>query len=118
MIVKGVVGRGNGLGKKLGFPTVNINIAGFNIGHGIYVCKVMLKGKEYNGVMHYGPKSVPDRLDETCEIHLLDFDEDVYGEPVSVTVLDKIRETRKFDSEEELAKQIELDVETAKTIIS
>lgn len=108
------VKKGAGIGGSLGIPTVNLEIEKIpeTLEQGIYICEVEILGKKYRGAMHYGPKSFgtdnPYKI--FCEIHVFDFDKNVYDEEVVVNVLKKIRDVRQFDGQEELIKQIHSDI--------
>lgn len=116
--IKGKVVKGHGLGRKLGFPTINIESREQDARHretGVFVVRVTMDGQMYWGVMHVGQTI---KGNSSCEVHILDFSGDAYGKEVSVEVLAKIRETWKFDNLENLREQIELDVELAKEKVS
>ncbi|OIP80518.1 FMN adenylyltransferase [Candidatus Peregrinibacteria bacterium CG22_combo_CG10-13_8_21_14_all_44_10] len=111
---KGKVIKGHGLGRKLGFPTINLESMEQDTDGretGVFVVRVTIDGQMHWGVMHAGQTI---KGNSSCEVHILDFSGDVYGKEVSVEVLEKIRETWKFDNLENLREQIELDVELAK----
>lgn len=104
----GKVKKGDQRGRKLGFPTLNLDVS-VDLDDGIYC--VLVDGLK--GVMHAGP--VPTfSIDRRLEIHILDFDEDWYGREVEVEVFDKIREVEKFNSVEDLVEAIEGDVRKAR----
>lgn len=106
----GEVVKGESIGRTIGFPTINVSGYAPELDHGVYTCEVSIPGGVYMGVMHYGPKSFSTSKKAVTEIHLLDFDGDVYGEVVAVSVLDKIRDIRHFPSLKELSDQIKKDV--------
>lgn len=115
--IKGKVVPGIKKGREIGYPTINVEISRkVSLNYGVYVCKVSVKNRLHNAVMHYGPKSIgtDNPLKTFCEIHILDFEKDIYGEEVLVNVLKKIRNVREFDSEKELAGQISRDIKIAK----
>lgn len=130
----GVVVAGARLGRKIGFPTLNISLPQelvdflqSDIGFGVFVCDLKFDfvgfnlAKVYTGVMHFGPKGDGigdvDGLAVFCEIHVLDFAHDVYGANVHVETGVKIRDIRKFASLEELKAQIFADVEFARGLV-
>lgn len=110
--IKGTVIRGLGNGKKLSFPTLNIEPLDEYVEpkNGVYGVEVLLKGKKYLGMANIGIHPSISKLDKAIlEVHLFDFNEDVYGEEVSCTFLYFIREEKKFDLLEKLINQLELD---------
>ncbi|MBC77370.1 MAG: hypothetical protein CME64_15300 [Halobacteriovoraceae bacterium] len=110
--IEGMVVEGKKLGRKLGFPTMNVNPNyPFLIpALGVYKVRCILKGKTYEGLMNLGRNPSIDFDDRIkIEVHLLKFSEDVYGEYVEVLVDDYVREERKFDDLEDLKAQITLD---------
>lgn len=112
----GQVVKGESIGKKIGFPTVNVSGHAPELEYGVYTCKVGVYGDTYMGVMHYGPKSFSSAQSDKVplEVHILDFDKEIYGEVVCITVMDKIRDVMKFSSLGELSDQIKKDVEFIK----
>ena len=112
--IKGTVIRGLGNGKKLSFPTLNIDPLDEYVEpkHGVYAVKVELKGKMYLGMANIGVHPSISELDKALlEVHLFGLNEDVYGESVTCTFLSFIREERKFLSLNELINQLENDKE-------
>ena len=113
--ISGKVIKGLQIGKKIGIPTVNIQTGKIdkNIEFGIYICEIKIRNQIYKGAVHYGPKTIgslnPDRI--YCEVHILNFDEDVYSCEVEIKLLKKIRDVRKFISETDLKKQIAKDIQ-------
>lgn len=97
--------KGHGLGKKLGFPTINIEMKGET---GVFLVKVFMDEKEYYGVMHRGQ---PMGRKYACEIYLLNYKGNAYGKEVSLEVIEKLRETWEFETNHNLKEQIALDVE-------
>jgi len=108
----GRVTRGSGDGTKIGFPTANIlpNIDISGLKFGVYACDIYIEKKPYKGVAHYGPRAVFGETKPQFEVHILDFDEDIYGELVEVNLGEYIRDTMKFDSLDELKNQISEDI--------
>lgn len=108
--------KGEGRGRQLGFPTINLDIANLNLelGFGVYATNVNVEGKSYLGAMHYGPRGTFADLKPVMEIYLLDFSGDIYGAVVEVEIIKKNRDVKKFASKEELIQQIEDDVAMVK----
>ena len=114
--ITGGVLRGRGVGKKLGFPTVNLPHppGRVKLKHGVYRCAALIDGEIYNAVTNVGTCPTFDLDDSHIEAHLIDFSGDLYDRDVKIYFLGYLREERRFDSPEALAKQIETD--TRRTI--
>ncbi|MGP7819186.1 riboflavin kinase [Niallia sp. 01092] len=111
----GRVVSGRKLGRQIGFPTANIDVNVDWLNNGVYGVAVTLDGSTYLGVMNIGVKPTVDaNLKKTTEIHLIDFQENIYEKKIKCSVLFHIREEKKFDSLEQLKQQIKEDVIYAK----
>lgn len=97
-------------GRRIGFPTANLNIVNLLFAHGVYLVKVTLDNKIEQGLMHYGPKKTFNE-EISREIYLKNFNENIYGRTLAVEVIKKIRDIRKFAGPEELKKQITKDLQ-------
>jgi riboflavin kinase/FMN adenylyltransferase len=109
----GVVGTGKKLGREIGFPTLNIEIHQNIVApkFGVYAVEVVLMDEKLKGIMNIGLNpTVSDSEDLKVEVHVLNFNRDVYGEMVEVRFKSFIREEKKFSGVEELKKQIARDV--------
>jgi riboflavin kinase/FMN adenylyltransferase len=114
--VRGEVIKGQQLGKKIGFPTANLLTEEDQILplRGVYSGIVRVKSEEYNAVINVGRKPTIGNFEkDIVEAHILNFDRHIYGEFIEVFFLERIRDEKKFDSLEELKKQIELDCSLA-----
>jgi len=111
-------GRNRG-GKLLGFPTANVNLQDeLCPGSGIYAVTVERNGRLYDGVANIGYSPTFDDHIFTIEVHILDFDENIYGEKIRVNFIQRIRDEKKFDGISELSEQIRRDVEVARRILA
>ncbi len=112
--------RGDGIGTRLGFPTVNLAFPENKVKpcDGVYAVKVFLEGKERAGVMNIGTRPTVSGRDRTFEVHLLDFRGDLYGKTLCVEYHARLREERAYASEQELAEQIRKDIERAREVLS
>ncbi|MGM0923358.1 MAG: riboflavin kinase [Bacillota bacterium] len=111
VFIEGRVVSGRKIGRELGFPTANIDSNVSRLSNGVYGAMVILHDRRYFGVMNVGVKpTVDSNSQKTCEIHLLDFQGDIYGENLRCHILFKVREERKFDSLELLTNQIKGDI--------
>lgn len=115
--VSGVVAHGRKLGRKMGFPTVNIEVTKEKLmpPFGVYFTEVSIEGKHYNGISNIGRKpTVTDSDTVFAETNILNFDEDVYGKRITVKLLKFHRNEIKFSSVDELMHQIDSDIEKGK----
>ncbi|MDU6783033.1 bifunctional riboflavin kinase/FAD synthetase [uncultured Peptoniphilus sp.] len=101
-----------GLGKKMGYPTANLRlIDNFVIPKfGVYDTDIIIKGKKYKASTNIGTNPTVEQDGIKIEAHILDFNEEIYGEIVELELLDFVRPELKFNSVEELFEQIAKDV--------
>ena len=118
--VTGQVERGQQLGRTIGFPTANVALPNPLLAiNGVYSVSVYLlgDGKQIlsclNGIANVGVRPTVDGQDKRLEVHLFDFDQEIYGQILQVQFHQKIRDEQKFDSVELLKKQIAKDAEHA-----
>lgn len=115
--LEGVVVKGEGRGKKIGFPTANIQVSQDLIvpQHGVYVTRTVYKGMIYQSVTNIGYNpTFKDTKVLHIETNLFDFNDDIYGEVLDIQFLKKIRDERKFPTVNDLIVQIKADVEFAR----
>ena len=113
--ISGPVIAGAGRGRKLGFPTANIQFLQELIPlPGVYVVEAEVRGERRRAVANVGFNPTFGENSLGVEVHLFDFDEDLYGEEIAVHFRDRIRDERKFKSVEELVRQIQQDVQYAR----
>ena len=103
-IIRGKVQRGAGRGKILGYPTVNLPLKDSTIS-GVYSALVYLDNKSPHVAAVFA-----DTVREIIEAHLLDFQDEIYGLNVKIELHKKIRDSRKFNNDDELKTAIEEDV--------
>lgn len=104
----GKVRKHNQRGKKLGFPTANVNLAK-NIPEGIYISKTKIKNNIYFSLTFIGTVKTFNEQKFLSETYILDFDRNIYGQWISIDLIKKIRSNQKFNSAEELIKQMKQD---------
>ncbi len=118
----GKVVEGKKLGKELGYPTANIlPSSGFKLipKIGIYAVESEVNDRTYPGMMSIGKNpTVTDDDSVKLEVNIFDFDEDIYGKDIRVNFIDYIRDEKKFDSLEDLKKQISIDKESSLSILN
>lgn len=112
--VKNEVIKGRQIGRTIGFKTANLKMPEkmINIPDGVYAVEVEVLGKKHMGIANFGSNpTVTDDSQKLLEVHIIDFNQDIYGELVKVSFLVKIRNEKKFQSLTELKTQIEKDIE-------
>ncbi|MFA8300465.1 MAG: bifunctional riboflavin kinase/FAD synthetase [Hyphomicrobiales bacterium] len=118
--IKAKVIHGDELGRKIGFPTANLNVKehyrllGFE---GVYACHVEWKGKMYKGMCNIGVRPTLNKSELKYEVYILDFNSDIYGQIITVYFEKRIRDEIKFNSLEELKAQLERDKETVRELL-
>lgn len=112
------VARGTGGGKKLGFPTVNLNAQRFldELKDGVYSCDIEYENKLYKGALYFGRRFITRNEEYILEIHIFDFDKIIYGKTVEFKVGQFIRAPIKTKNTQELIDQIKKDVEKIKAL--
>ena len=113
----GRVAHGQKLGRQLGFPTANINLKRVSSPlSGVYAVSLFLKSenKMISGVANVGCKPTVGQFKPSLEVHLFDFNKDIYGEYVEVQFHQKLRNEQQFSGIEQLKKQIEIDSQSAR----
>jgi riboflavin kinase/FMN adenylyltransferase len=110
------VGHGEKLGSKLGFPTANIAVGRRLIPRrGVYACKATIHGHEFNAVANIGVRPTFHGVAERLEVHILDYTgETLYGTRLHVAFLARLRDEKRFDSKEDLQRQIACDIQEAR----
>ncbi|HED37318.1 MAG TPA: bifunctional riboflavin kinase/FAD synthetase [Ignavibacteria bacterium] len=118
----GTVIKGDGRGRLLGFPTANLKLEDDDKllpAIGIYAVECFIEGKKFLGVMSIGKRpTFYDSGKITTEIYIIDFEKDIYGDFITVNVIDKIRGEEKFSSTGELIKQMKKDTEIGIKILT
>jgi riboflavin kinase/FMN adenylyltransferase len=108
----GKVVKGDGLGKKINYPTANIFIEEiYKIipKDGVYLVETTIKNKLFNGMMNIGHRPTIGINVKSIEVHLFNFNEDIYDEVISIKMISKIRNEKKFSSIEALKEQLVKD---------
>ena len=119
--INGTVVRGKGFGKKMEFPTANINVdETYKLipQNGVYAVSSTYKGKTIYGMMNIGMNPTFEGDKKTIEVHFFDFNEDLYDQHLKVSFLDRLRNEHKFESVEALIAQLTQDQIKAKQIIA
>ncbi len=119
----GTIVSGKQLGRKLGFPTANIETSDKHKiipGYGVYAVKVIVNNQYYNGMLNIGTRPTFNRNadNRSIEVNIFDFSGDIYKQEITLIFVDKIRDEQKFAGVEMLIKQLKKDKITALEILS
>jgi riboflavin kinase / FMN adenylyltransferase len=117
--ITGIVVRGDGRGKGLGFPTANIAPKHSIVpADGVYAVRLFVRDKFYDGIANIGLRPTFGKNVLAIEVHIFEFNEDIYGEEISLYFVGRIRKERKFAAAADLIKQIHADIETARQMLA
>jgi riboflavin kinase / FMN adenylyltransferase len=119
--VTGTVVRGEGAGRKLGFPTANLDVGSSDklIPHeGIYAVRAALRDRLVDGVLHLGPRPTFAGLPPSVELHIFDFEGDLYGHRVRVDFIERIRDIAAFASVDALVRAMAADCAEGRRLLA
>ena len=120
-MLTGKVVYGEGLGKKMNFPTANIEIEeNYKIipKNGVYLIKTFMNSNIYFGMMNIGVRPTIGGKNKSLEIHFFNFKDDIYNKTISIEIMSKIRDEEKFSSIDKLKIQLKKDEEFCLKIIN
>jgi len=119
--LQGLVAYGDQRGRTIGFPTANLNYAHEKVipASGIYACWATVRGERYAAAVNIGtnPTFTPDKQTLSVEAYLLNFDQDIYDETVTLEFVQRLRDELKYDSVTALIEQIGRDVEQTRELL-
>ena len=114
---RGIVVHGQQRGRDLGYPTLNLELGSARKllpPAGVYAVRAQTARGSFGGMMNLGPRPTFGEFDRRLEVHLFDVSGDWYGESVSVELVERMRDTTKFESLDALVSQLGRDAETAR----
>lgn len=119
--INGTVVEGEKIGRQIGFPTANLKVNDWYKlipGNGVYAVKVGFEGVTYNGMLNIGTRPTISGNDVTIEVHLFNFNQDIYTKNLRIEFVEKIREEEKFNQLTDLQSQLIHDKEKALFLLS
>jgi riboflavin kinase/FMN adenylyltransferase len=117
--IRGMVTHGAGRGAHLGFPTANLEAIDTLLpAQGVYACRAWLGGQGFASATNIGPNPTFGEHAHKVEVHLLDREIDLYGQPLEVEFLAKLRDVQSFASKDELVAQLGRDIHQAREILA
>ncbi len=121
-MLTGTVVHGNKLGKSIGYPTANIDVRNEHKlipANGVYAVEVEIQGENFGGMLNIGSKpTVSSEQEQSIEVHVFEFEKDVYGEEIKVNFKKRIRSERKFKNVKALTTQLGVDKLSALEILN
>jgi riboflavin kinase / FMN adenylyltransferase len=117
--VDGIVVRGDGRGRALGYPTANVHIERYAAipADGVYAGRVVLHGKRLPAAISIGTNPTFEGRERRVEVYILDFDTDIYGDEVGVEFAARLRGMERYDRIEDLVGQIGRDVDRTRQVL-
>ena len=119
--IQGKVVHGDGRGKKIGLPTANIQIWPQKLLpiQGVYAANVTIEGNKYSGIVNIGvrPTFYKKRVKQATEVHVLDFDEQIYDCDIKLEFIQFLRPENKYENAQALMLQIQKDIQQTREII-
>ncbi|MCX6250299.1 MAG: hypothetical protein NTX61_06060 [Bacteroidetes bacterium] len=119
--LRGIVVKGQQLGRVLGYPTANLNLheeSRLFLANGVYAVNITIDGKEYGGMANIGIRPTLDQHELTVEVNIFSFDGDIYGKEILLHFIERIRDEKKFGNLEELKDQLSRDKEHITELLS
>lgn len=119
--LSGVVVKGNQLGRTIGYPTANIHTSdSYKLipADGVYAVRVFVNDQWYKGMMNIGIRPTIQGTHRTAEANIFDFNADIYGQEITVSFVEKIRDEQKFNGLEALKAQLAHDRQTALQLLA
>lgn len=116
----GTVVRGKQLGRTIGYPTANLQIEEASKlvpGDGVYAVKVDWQDQHYGGMLNIGMRPTVNGTCRTLEVHIFDFDQEIYGDELRIHLVEKIRTEQKFNGLDALKVQLRKDEEAARLLL-
>ena len=110
--ITGKVVPGNAIGRGIGFPTANIEIADeFKLiaAVGVYACRVYWMGKSYKGMSNIGYRPTINKGELTIEVNIFNFDQQIYDQQITISFVERMRDEKKFKDKEALIEQLKVD---------
>ncbi|MFC0183603.1 bifunctional riboflavin kinase/FAD synthetase [Pseudarcicella hirudinis] len=119
--ISGLVVKGKQLGRTIGFPTANVQVREISKlipADGVYAVKVIYNEQSFGGMLNIGNRPTVDGTFQTIEVNIFDFNQDIYGENLTIEFVQKVRNEQKFNGLEALKEQINKDKELIKEILN
>lgn len=116
--LRGMVTHGEARGRKIGFPTANVGAIDTLVpAKGVYAGRAIVDHKSHWAAIHIGPNPTFGEQVSKVEVHILDFEQSIYGMPIEVDFISRLRDICQFDSADQLKNQLNEDIAAARKIL-
>ncbi len=118
--LKGTVIHGDKLGRKIGFPTANIEVddeTKIIPANGVYGCYVLIGEEKFKGMLNIGTRPTVSGEGKRVEVHVFELDRDLYGHSLTLVLKDRIRDEKKFDNVGHLKERLAIDKNLAERML-
>jgi riboflavin kinase/FMN adenylyltransferase len=109
IIIEAEVIHGRKIGRALGFPTANMSLEGYDVDRGVYRSEVVIDGVKYRAMSNVGVRPSVGGKELLLETHVIDYSGDLYGRVLSVCLVEKLRDEKRFASIGDLKEQLMRD---------
>lgn len=109
IIIEAEVIHGRKIGRALGFPTANMSLEGYDVDRGVYRSEVVIDGIKYRAMSNVGVRPSVGGKELLLETHVIDYSGDLYGRVLSVCLVEKLRDEKRFASIGDLKEQLMRD---------
>ncbi len=119
--ITGIIEKGNQVGRKIGFPTANLHIPqDYKLvpAEGVYAIKALINNELFNGMLNIGKRPTVNGENKTIEVHLFDFNAEIYNREMRVFFYHRIRDEKKFDTLQALQQQLTEDEQTVRRLLA
>ncbi len=116
---KGIVLQGNKIGRRIGFPTINLDPLVFpsNKKEGVYAAFVRHNNVTYCAALYSGPRLVLGETKKVLEVHIMNFEQEIYGNTIEFKIKEYVREVKNFPSLDKLQQQLKKDVQLITSLL-
>ncbi|MBO7185280.1 MAG: riboflavin kinase [Alistipes sp.] len=109
IVIEAEVIHGRKIGRALGFPTANMSLEGYDVDRGVYRSEVVIDGVKYRAMSNVGVRPSVGGKELLLETHVIDYSGDLYGRVLSVCLVEKLRDEKRFASIGDLKEQLMRD---------
>lgn len=117
MKLTGKIVAGEGRGRQMSLPTINLDQHPEDLEEGVYAVWVSFDGERHAGAMNWGPRPTFGEEKAVMEVHLLDYEGNLYEQVVELETVERLRAVQKFETQTALIEQIQKDIAACRTLL-